>query len=83
MNIRGITLAEHAQTAVAPTFLHIAKYLIVGFVFFDDVHHVLEYGRLSYPLRNGHRGHIFTGRRLRICHPVVEGIVVHHAGVTL
>ena len=58
--IRRHLATEDAQAWIAFAFLDIAKHLVVGAIFFDDVQHMLEHRRLAVPLR--HRPRLDVGR---------------------
>ena len=48
-------VAENAERRHPAAFGHVAQYLVIGAVFFDDIDHVLEHRRFADALRYGLR----------------------------
>ena len=74
MCVGGGFFSEDAETAVAPALGHITEYLVVGFVFLDDVHDMLENTGFPDPLGDGHRCDVFPCGQAGMEEAMVKGL---------
>ena len=79
--IGGDVLWIDTQVGIAVALGHVPKHLVIGFVFFEDVEHMLEYGRLARVDGDRHRRLAGQGRLLGLLDLAEASVLIHQRGI--